>query len=106
MFGLGLGYAISNAVSTAVRLCGGSDESVKAAKVGTAMVLIPMDPIGSAAAIAQVGLKDEGSKNAKIASTAIGVGMMAVGGGLGSLRHLTLDTPLDYVSSLDVSPRA
>jgi len=67
------------------------------------MVMIPMDPIGSVASIAQVGLKDDGSANAKIASAAIGIGMGVAGGGLGSLSSINLDTPLDYVSSLDVS---
>lgn len=103
MFGLGLGYAVSNLVSTAVKVCGGSDESVKAARVGTAMLLIPMDPIGSVASIAQVGLKDDGSANAKIASAAIGIGMGAFGTGIGSIPSIDLNTPLDYVSSLDVS---
>jgi len=92
MFGFGLGYAVSRAAEAVVKVCGGSEDSAKAARFVACNVMAPIDPIGSGISVAQWVLDNasEDHPGAKHASNAI-TATMAIGGLAGGATHVDID---------------
>lgn len=55
----GLGYGISRAAGVVTGLLGWNEEERKSAQAAAAMFTMPVDPVGSCAAIAMLGIREK-----------------------------------------------